>query len=181
MNPILASITEAIKKGDRKTATAQTQAAIDAQVKPDEILSALVAGMDDVGRRFKNNEIYVPEVLIAARSMKESMALLKPLLIVYRAAWPTYFLGRALVKLPYIGLVNVIAGRKVMPEFIQRDASPGRIAAAALAWLGDGAAYGAAVEALREVRAAVGAAGASGRAAGAVLAAVSGNRGNGAA
>ncbi len=111
----------------------------------------------------------------------EAACLLKPMLIVYRVAWPTYFLGRALVKLPYIGLVNVIAGRKVMPEFIQRDASPGRIAAAALAWLGDGAAYGAAVEALREVRAAVGAAGASGRAAGAVLAAVSGNRGNGAA
>lgn len=111
----------------------------------------------------------------------EAACLLKPMLIVYRVAWPTYFLGRALVKLPYIGLVNVIAGRKVMPEFIQRDASPGRIAAAALAWLGDGAAYGAAVETLREVRAAVGAAGASGRAAGAVLAAVSGNRVNGAA
>ncbi|HPA19808.1 MAG TPA: corrinoid protein [Verrucomicrobiae bacterium] len=81
MNPILASITEAIKKGDRKNATAQTQAAIDGQLKPDEILGALVAGMDDVGRRFKNNEIYVPEVLIAARAMKESMVLLKPLLI----------------------------------------------------------------------------------------------------
>ncbi len=75
------AITEAIKRGDRKTAVAQTQAAIDGQLPAAQILAALVGGMDDVGRRFKNNEIYVPEVLIAARAMKESMALLKPILV----------------------------------------------------------------------------------------------------
>ncbi len=76
----LAALTEAIKKGNRAEATKLTKAAIDGNVNPKDILSALVTGMDDVGVRFKANQIFVPEVLIAARAMKESMALLEPLL-----------------------------------------------------------------------------------------------------
>ncbi len=77
----LSNLTEAIKKGDRTEATRATQEAIDSKTGPDKILQALVTGMDDVGRRFKANEVFVPEVLIAARAMKESMVLLEPLLI----------------------------------------------------------------------------------------------------
>ena len=77
----LSGLTEAIKKGDRTSAVQMTTEAIDAGTGPDVILSALVVGMDDVGRRFKANEIFVPEVLIAARAMKESQALLEPLLV----------------------------------------------------------------------------------------------------
>ena len=48
---------------------------------PREILNkGLLVGMEEVGRRFKNNEFYVPEVLIAARAMKAGMTILKPLL-----------------------------------------------------------------------------------------------------
>lgn len=77
----LQPLTEAIIQGRRKDAVPLTQEAIDQRVVPDEILGALVSGMDEVGRRFKANEYYVPEVLIAARAMKESMALLEPLLL----------------------------------------------------------------------------------------------------
>ncbi len=77
----LANLTEAIKKGNRAEATKLTKAAIDASTPPKAILEALVTGMDDVGRRFKANQIFVPEVLIAARAMKESMMLLEPLLV----------------------------------------------------------------------------------------------------
>jgi 5-methyltetrahydrofolate--homocysteine methyltransferase len=77
----LNQLTEAIKKGDRATAKQMTQEAIDAKTDPQTILDALVTGMDDVGRRFKANEIFVPEVLIAARAMKESMELLEPVLV----------------------------------------------------------------------------------------------------
>ncbi len=77
----LNQLTEAIKKGDRATAKQITQEAIDAKTDPQTILDALVTGMDDVGRRFKANEIFVPEVLIAARAMKESMELLEPVLV----------------------------------------------------------------------------------------------------
>jgi 5-methyltetrahydrofolate--homocysteine methyltransferase len=76
-----ANLTEAIKSGNRDTAKAETTSAIDSGANPQTILDALVEGMDDVGRRFKANEIFVPEVLIAARAMKEAMALLEPKLV----------------------------------------------------------------------------------------------------
>lgn len=77
----LAELTEAIKKGKRKDAAAITEALIGGSTGAGEILNALVAGMDDVGRRFKANEIFVPEVLIAARAMKTAMELLEPKLV----------------------------------------------------------------------------------------------------
>ena len=112
-------------------------------------------------------------VLVASGTATlETACMLKPMVIMYKVTWLTYFLGRMLVKLPYIGLVNVIAGEKIMPEFIQRDATPERIAAAALDFLADESRYLAAVDALRAVRARVGEEGASGRAAEAVLGAL---------
>ena len=55
--------------------------AISEGLEPREILNnGLLVGMAEVGRRFKNNEFYVPEVLIAARAMKGGMGILKPLL-----------------------------------------------------------------------------------------------------
>jgi lipid-A-disaccharide synthase len=47
-----------------------------------------------------------------------------PYCLVYKMAWTTYFLGKLLVKIKYIGLVNILAGKKVVEEFIQADASP---------------------------------------------------------
>jgi 5-methyltetrahydrofolate--homocysteine methyltransferase len=80
MHETLSKIIEGIKVGRRKDATAATAAAIEQGVPPEEILAALTAGMDDVGRRFKANELFVPEVLVSARAMKQSMDLLEPLL-----------------------------------------------------------------------------------------------------
>ena len=58
-----------------------TQKALDEGSIPKDVLNnGLLAGMSEVGRRFKNNEFYVPEVLIAARAMKGAMKILKPLL-----------------------------------------------------------------------------------------------------
>ncbi len=79
-NPTLVSLTEAIKTGKRKDAQALTAAALEGKTAPQEILDALKTGMDDVGRRFKANEIFVPEVLVAARAMKTAMELLEPVL-----------------------------------------------------------------------------------------------------
>jgi len=77
----LAGLTAAIEAGDRKRATDLTAAAIAEGVAPDVILAAMTGAMDEIGRRFQANEIYVPEMLISARAMKESVALLEPLLI----------------------------------------------------------------------------------------------------
>ena len=78
----LEAISEALQKGKAKDVKALVQEQLDAGVTAKEILeSGLMAGMDVVGRRFKANEIYVPEVLIAARAMTAGITILKPLLI----------------------------------------------------------------------------------------------------
>jgi lipid-A-disaccharide synthase len=55
-----------------------------------------------------------------------------PMLVVYQASRLTYWIGRMLVKLPYLSMVNVLAGEKVVPEFLQGAAEPERLARAAL-------------------------------------------------
>ena len=75
----LKSMAEALIRGDRNAVAEQTKQAIADGVSPAEILGdGLIAGMNVVGERFKNNEIYVPEVLIAARAMKGGMEILAP-------------------------------------------------------------------------------------------------------
>ena len=75
----LEALGEAIIKGDQKTAVELTQAALDKDTAPDTILEqGLIAGMNVVGKRFKANEVYIPEVLIAARAMKSAMEILEP-------------------------------------------------------------------------------------------------------
>lgn len=51
-----------------------------------------------------------------------------PYCLVYRVAWPTYLMARQLIKLPYIGLINILAEREVVPEFIQNDANAYEVA-----------------------------------------------------
>jgi lipid-A-disaccharide synthase len=53
---------------------------------------------------------------------------LTPYIITYKASWLTYILAKHLVTIPYIGLANIIAGKKIIPEFIQYDAHPETIA-----------------------------------------------------
>jgi 5-methyltetrahydrofolate--homocysteine methyltransferase len=77
----LAAVAEALIRGDRDTVVELVQEAVDEGTDPEAILNeGLVAGMDVVGRKFKNNEFYVPEVLIAARAMNAGMEILGPLL-----------------------------------------------------------------------------------------------------
>ena len=75
----LKALSEAVIKGDQKTAVEITQAAIDEQMAPASILEdGLIKGMNYIGVRFKANEVYIPEVLIAARAMKMAMEILEP-------------------------------------------------------------------------------------------------------
>ena len=70
-----------VQKGDFKEVEWLTQEALDEGLSAQDILNGgLIAGVNVVGERFKKNEIYVPEVLLAARAMKAGMALLKPIL-----------------------------------------------------------------------------------------------------
>ncbi len=77
----LKALADAIISGDRDAARELTQQAADENVDPEKILNeGLTAGMDVVGKKFKANEFYVPEVLIAARAMHAGMEILEPLL-----------------------------------------------------------------------------------------------------
>jgi 5-methyltetrahydrofolate--homocysteine methyltransferase len=74
-------LTQAVIDGDRSTAVDLTRTCLDAGEAPGWIIEhRLVPGMAVVGERFKNDEIFVPEMLISARAMKESLAVLEPLL-----------------------------------------------------------------------------------------------------
>jgi 5-methyltetrahydrofolate--homocysteine methyltransferase len=77
----LKQLTEAIKSGDRNTAKAVTEQALAEGTAADTVLDAMVTGMDEIGEKFKRNEVFVPEMLIAARAMKEAMAILEPELV----------------------------------------------------------------------------------------------------
>jgi 5-methyltetrahydrofolate--homocysteine methyltransferase len=78
----LKALAEAVIRGDQATAVSVTKTALKEKVAPKKILDeGLIAGMDVVGSRFKNNEIYIPEVLIAARAMKMAMEVLEPELV----------------------------------------------------------------------------------------------------
>ncbi len=77
MDEKLTALETAIKAGKRKDALALTQELVQSSP-PGGILNALISGMNDVGKRFKANEIFVPEVLVAARAMKGCLEVLEP-------------------------------------------------------------------------------------------------------
>jgi 5-methyltetrahydrofolate--homocysteine methyltransferase len=75
-------LAEAVIRGDAGAATQITRDALAEKVSAGDILNkGLVAAMEIVGERFKSNEIYIPEVLIAARAMKMAMQILEPELV----------------------------------------------------------------------------------------------------
>ncbi|HTQ79618.1 MAG TPA: lipid-A-disaccharide synthase [Thermoanaerobaculia bacterium] len=91
-----------------------------------------------------------------------------PMIVLYRLGGWTYLLARALVRLKNIALVNLVLGRRVVPELIQGEATPERIAAEAARLLNDRPALSRMRQALSELRGRLGQGGASERAARAV-------------
>jgi 5-methyltetrahydrofolate--homocysteine methyltransferase len=77
----LAALTAAVEAGNRAAAAQLTQEALDDGLDPKTILDAMTAAMDVVGRKFQEGELFVPEMLIAARAMKAGTAILEPVLL----------------------------------------------------------------------------------------------------
>src|SRR4026209_2074197 len=95
----LGSLTTAVQTGNRNEAKRITQALLDSGEKPQSILDrGLVPGMAIIGEKFKRNEAFVPEMLIAARAMKEAMTILEPLLI------------KAGIKPKYTAVIGTVQG-----------------------------------------------------------------------
>ena len=92
-----------------------------------------------------------------------------PMVVVYRTSWPTYLAARLVVRVPHIAMVNLVAGRRLVPELIQHRASPKRIAAALIELLRNDEQCRATQAGLREVTTKLGPPGAVQRAASVVL------------
>ncbi len=131
---ILVEIGEALEKGKRKLVVQYVQQALDEGVAPQTILTeGLLPGMDRVGVKFRDNEIFVPEVLVAARAMSAGTELLKPLLagddsvslgtaVIGTVKGDLHDIGKNLVKMMIEGKgINVIdLGVDVDPQtFVQ--------------------------------------------------------------
>lgn len=79
---ILKEISEFLQKGRARNVKELVEQAMGEGLSPKEILEeGLLAGMEIIGRKFKNNEVFVPEVLVAARAMNEGMKVLEPALV----------------------------------------------------------------------------------------------------
>ncbi len=76
----LTQISELLQKGNLDKVVKLSQECVDENVSAQEILNALLSGMGIIGEKFKNNEVFVPEVLIAARAMNGGLDVIRPLL-----------------------------------------------------------------------------------------------------
>ncbi|MEB2283989.1 MAG: lipid-A-disaccharide synthase [Myxococcales bacterium] len=104
-------------------------------------------------------------IVASGTATLEAALLERPMVIVYRTAALTYALARRLVSVPFIGMPNLIAGRGVVPELIQDDATAERMVAEVERFLDDPAYAAATQRALAEIRPALGGGGAAERAA----------------
>jgi lipid-A-disaccharide synthase len=93
-----------------------------------------------------------------------------PMVLLYKTTWPTYWIARLLVMVKWIGLVNLVAGRSIVPELIQDEATAERLCQEVRRLLTDQCAYHDMKDGLRQVRESLGEPGASRRAAEVVLA-----------
>lgn len=111
---ILNQISELLQKGMAPKVRELTSEAIGEGISPKEIMDALISGMNVIGVKFKNNEVYVPEVLIAARAMNAGLDLLRPLLeetgieptgkvIIGTVQGDLHDIGKNLVKMMMVG------------------------------------------------------------------------------
>jgi len=78
----LNNVSEALQRGDAEKVAELVKKALEEKLTPKDILdSGLINGMDIIGAKFKRSEVYVPEVLIAARAMHAGMSVLRPKLV----------------------------------------------------------------------------------------------------
>jgi lipid-A-disaccharide synthase len=99
-----------------------------------------------------------------------------PYALVYRVAWPTYLVGKMLVKVKHLGIINILAGRELVTELVQNRCSPKKLADAMVDYLNHEDKRQRLQQELAEVVATLGEGGAYDRAAEAVLKAARGGQ-----
>lgn len=92
-----------------------------------------------------------------------------PFVLVYKVSWPTYLAARLVLKTKHLGMPNVLAGREIVPEFVQHEARPDTISKAVLKVMNDQAARELVISEFDAIIAKLGESGASTKAAQAIL------------
>jgi lipid-A-disaccharide synthase len=140
-------------------------------LEPDQLESGLVGLPVRVVSNRTHDAVGAAELaLVASGTATVETALLgTPMVVVYRLSPLSYALGRPFVRLPHFAMVNLVAGRRIVPELIQRDFTPERVEKEALLLLENPEKADTMRTQFREVRRLLGEPGASGRAAWAVL------------
>ncbi|MBO5788423.1 MAG: corrinoid protein [Clostridia bacterium] len=129
---ICLEISEKLQKGRSKDVSALVTQALEEGVSPQTILSeGLIAGMSIVGEKFQRNEVFVPEVLVAARAMNAGLAILRPLMasagikplgkaVICTVAGDMHDIGKNLVKMMIEGqgIECIDLGVDVTPEAV---------------------------------------------------------------
>lgn len=117
------------------------------------------------GRTYEVLSICDMAFIASGTATLEAAVIGTPMVVVYKISALSYILGRLLVKLPYVSLPNIVAGREIIPELLQDDANPGRMVEEAFAILFGKGKSEEMKRALQEVREKLGGGGASKRAA----------------
>jgi len=141
---------------------------------PKTILSSYMENISvsvKVVEGFNYDVMNLSDLLITASGTAtlEGAILGKPMIIIYRVSFLSYWIGRALIRVDHIGLVNLVAGKEIAPELIQQDVHPQRIAEEALLILRDPILNRKMTDSMGEVRQKLGEPGAAQRAARIVL------------
>lgn len=102
-------------------------------------------------------------IVASGTATLEAACMLTPMIIVYRVSLSTWAVARSLVRLKHSGLPNIIAGREIVPEYLQSRVTPELIAAKAIRMLLDGSSLERQREELRRVRSSLGPPGAPAR------------------
>jgi lipid-A-disaccharide synthase len=141
---------------------------------PLPLVEAIVAGYPFPvrlveGRTYETLRAADVSLVVSGTATLEAALLGAPMVITYRTSLLSYAMARLLVRVPFIGMANLVAGRRIVPELIQSEVTPGRLAAAARSLFKDARAREAMQAGFREVRARLGAPGAPARAAREIL------------
>ncbi|MDD5109112.1 MAG: lipid-A-disaccharide synthase [Candidatus Omnitrophica bacterium] len=121
------------------------------------------------GKTYDCLDIAQASMVCSGTATLEAAIIQKPFVIIYKTNILNYLLYRPQVKIPYIGMVNIVAGKQVVPEFLQFNADPKKIAASILKFLKDPLAAKILTEELSIVTNKLGAPGAASRAAKLIL------------
>ena len=99
------------------------------EAQPAELQQRVTVGCDEAVANFSQQVMAISDLVLLASGTAtlEAMLLNKPMVVVYSLNKATFWLAKKMVKVPYVALPNILAGREIVPELLQEDANPDNI------------------------------------------------------